>query len=951
MTEHVTRKPAESPTLGVSSSWWDGYLASLSASSISSTSRVVIEADSRYITEKGVLGAGDAGNKEWPQGRVRRGIVMGAVQSGKTASMLGVAALSLDAGVDMVVVLAGTRISLWRQSLDRLLHQLDRSDETTNIERARRRILVPDAVLAMSDDDDRSPSQLYAISGSNLRRAVAGRRPVVAVVLKNVHHLRAMSNLVRDRLVPVLDEVQRPFHLLVLDDEADDGSILDARLDQLQDPALDDLKQIPRAIVDLWDTRPHTGDTASRQLFATYIGYTATPQANFLQSDHNPLAPTDFAFALRTPFDQGELNPRSTTYREPSGLDAYFTGGEAFYGRLSGSSICTPTTNNPAEDLREALRAFLIGGAIRLWRDPSGRRPSHARLARFGSRTQALAGSPRPHSMLFHPSASISDHFAAAAAVLQAACGFDLARSRQRIAAGDRRLSVDAIENMISANEDAWVHWLERFSSSAAAVHAAFDLPRPAQLPASSDWPEIRALLVKEVVPYTQIKIVNSDFGADDPPQFEPMQDESGRWHAPPDLSTIFVSGNVMSRGLTLEGLTTTLFLRTSDDPLADTQMQMQRWFGYRGSFLELCRVFLPPSQLDLFRAYHDGDEALRRTYVTAMNIESGEAPSGDRRHSEAPEPFVLQGRDFYATGKLTNVSNVPLCPGATPFIRLLNSGTEPDPNAALLARTFEAAPSQDIVVRGVIRGRILNEPLSLVEAASLLDELEYERHRPTADGWEGRRWKDLESKIGIDPSTDADQLLPFFRPPVTGSEDPTPYARGGPYAISAYMRLWKACLSRHARGLVPTDDAGVPWSMLDLTAKSAEQPCFYVGIRYGSGSKVEDLPLGALPFSIRAMQRAIVGGQLGASWGSRNPAGAADQYLGDELFDYHFHGGEPPIAASGEPMWRPVGAPGLILFQVIEQPDKYATVAVGVALPLGGPDQFAARKPISMRP
>src|SRR5262249_15053570 len=153
--------------------------------------------------------------------------------------------------------------------------------------------------------------------------------------------------------------------------------------------------------------------------------------------------------------------------------------------------------------------------------------------------------------------------------------------------------------------------------------------------------------------------------------------------------------------GLTLEGLTTTLFLRTSEDPYADTQMQMQRWFGYRGEDVELCRVFLPEEQLDLFRAYHDDDEALRQTIVAAMNDAAADATA----------PFVLQGLDFSATGKLTNISNVPLCPGAAPFVRSVNSGMQADPNAELVARTFETMQSQDVVVRDRLRGRILIEP------------------------------------------------------------------------------------------------------------------------------------------------------------------------------------------------------------------------------------------------
>jgi hypothetical protein len=137
---------------------------------------------------------------------------------------------------------------------------------------------------------------------------------------------------------------------------------------------------------------------------------------------------------------------------------------------------------------------------------------------------------------------------------------------------------------------------------------------------------------------------------------------------------------------------------------------------------------------------------------------------------------------------------------------------------------------------------------------------------------------------------------------------------------------------------------------MLDLARKSAEQPRFYVGIRYGSGAEITDEPLGQLPFTTRAMLRSITDDdQIEATWGSRNPAGGPNDYLGDELFDYHAHGGTPPRAAAGEPLWRPVGSPGLILFHVIERPERrFPIVAVGVALPLGGPDQFAARTPMA---
>ena len=83
----------------------------------------------------------------------------------------------------------------------------------------------------------------------------------------------------------------------------------------------------------------------------------------------------------------------------------------------------------------------------------------------------------------------------------------------------------------------------------------------------------MRALLEEEVFPNVALRVLNSDPAADDRPQFEPQSDEDG-WHAPEDIFTIFVAGNVLSRGLTVEGLSTSLFLRSSNEPAADTQMQ-----------------------------------------------------------------------------------------------------------------------------------------------------------------------------------------------------------------------------------------------------------------------------------------------------------------------------------------------------------------------------------------
>lgn len=53
----------------------------------------------------------------------------------------------------------------------------------------------------------------------------------------------------------------------------------------------------------------------------------------------------------------------------------------------------------------------------------------------------------------------------------------------------------------------------------------------------------------------------------------------------------VAIGGDLLSRGLTLEGLSTSYFYRRTQ--AADTLMQMGRWFGYRNGYEDLCRVWI----------------------------------------------------------------------------------------------------------------------------------------------------------------------------------------------------------------------------------------------------------------------------------------------------------------------------------------------------------------------
>lgn len=897
--------------------WWERYFAATNG--LSDTAREVLDIDSNYIVDRGIFGAGEPGDERWPARRVRRGLVMGSVQSGKTASMLGAAAIGLDRGLDIVVLLAGTRLSLWQQTMERLEDQLDA--DTGGVARSRRRILVP----AEANSDGVSTTERYRMTSARVRRALERRMPIIVVALKHARHIQEVRNELVRTVFPEVASLDRPVHMLVIDDEADDGSVLDAAVEAGLNPMWANLKQIPRVIADLWSP---PAQATPDNFYATYVGYTATPQANFLQDESNPLFPRDFLVALRTPLDRGELVPRSSTYTEPRGLPYFYTGGEVYYRRGRTASLCVPTTGVPDTDLGAALRAYLVATAIRIYREQGRLGPATSIRTSFTSQEDVKARAATAHSMLVHPSAIKDEHFTTAEDILLWAGVTSRDAARAQIESDSDRANLPvALAARIDQEEPLWSQWVDTFRASAKTMHQEFNTIAVAPIP---DWPVVKDILLTEVLPSTRVSVINSDPEADDRPEYEPVQNDDGSWSAGRDVSTIFVSGNVMSRGLTLEGLSTTLFLRNSDRPLADTQMQMQRWFGYRGSYIELCRVFATEDQIEFFAHFHENDEAIRAVIAAGMNAEGA-----------APTPIVLQGDGYTATGKIANLGIAPLYPKRKPFITVVNNGTKPDPNERVILDLFTGSATSSVASATHTFGRILDQPLTLTQAADVLDRLSYDRYRPGTDNWRGELWRQVQERVNaVHPLPEGTAL---YRPPLPIPGQLADEVRKHcPYTIAAYLRLWDACLTRHVRGLFDTGARNAPWPVVDLRRKAATQPRFWVGIRYGAGP----IATGALgPLSIPTTRKALTAeGDIDGTWGANTPAARSAEFRGDEYFDYFHRGQEPPQALPGEEPFRPPGADGQILLYVNQREGQpHPSIALGVCVPLGGPDQFAA--------
>jgi hypothetical protein len=257
----------------------------------------------------------------YPDG-TRTGLVVGYVQSGKTASMTCVSALARDNGCRIVILLAGVTTNLLEQNAHRFKTDLRSASGKSSAWR----ILNTESL----GEQDLHQLQQAVNEWKDPNYDELDRQTFLFMVLKNHAHL--------DRLQKMLGKVNLAgIPALILDDEADQAG-LNTSPDK-PDPSTTYLK-----IKRLREALPHH----------TYLQYTATPQAPLLIALDDMLSP---AFA--------ELV-------EPG--DGY-TGGQAFFGRnaIQGLLRAIPSDDqfkpgtppgDPPDSLLEAMQVFFVGSAV-----------------------------------------------------------------------------------------------------------------------------------------------------------------------------------------------------------------------------------------------------------------------------------------------------------------------------------------------------------------------------------------------------------------------------------------------------------------------------------------------------------------------------------------------------------------------------------------------------------
>jgi hypothetical protein len=110
-------------------------------------------------------------------------------------------------------------------------------------------------------------------------------------------------------------------------------------------------------------------------------------------------------------------------------------------------------------------------------------------------------------------------------------------------------------------------------------------------------------------------------------------------------LSVIAVGGSRLSRGITLEGLSVSYYIRTTR--MYDSLMQMGRWFGYRPGYVDLCRLYTTNQIFEWFNHITMATEEMRNDFdeMTATH--------------QRPKDFRLKVRNHHGLLTITSLNKL----------------------------------------------------------------------------------------------------------------------------------------------------------------------------------------------------------------------------------------------------------------------------------------------------
>ncbi len=518
----------------------------------------------------------------------KKGLVIGDVQSGKTANYLGLINMAYDYGYKIVVLLAGTTNSLRVQTQKRTDYGAIGAVSNSIGGAKTEYVGVGEIsnqyyVIPLTDQTHDFGKLIQETSHSGINDL---KKPVILVVKKNKGILDAVGKKLQSTLDEMAKKVNGSFDsnsILIIDDEADNASINTRR-----DPSRPTV--INRCIREIFNNFP----------VATYVGFTATPFANiFINSDDESLEkkdlfPSDFIVQLHTPsnyFGGRKIFPKNDD-EIPSCIRLIDETEENFFPVIHSRDA---RFDAMAESLKHAIHCFLINNVIRTIR---GQKTKHRsmmiNITRYNDVQQKILWKVQEYVE------EITN------AIEQSTC-----KTEKEFTANDELRKIhdlflkDEFYRTIRNGSDEY----EKLT-----------------------WKRIQSGLLDEIR-QIQIVVINSRNGNAN--KFD-RNGLSKRFdyddYKKDGARVIAIGGLVLSRGLTLEGLMVSYYSRNA--AAYDTLLQMCRWFGYRPKYEDLCRIYMTQTNMANFSAVLDAVEDLKEQFKEM------------ERQGKKPEDFGLMVRE-----------------------------------------------------------------------------------------------------------------------------------------------------------------------------------------------------------------------------------------------------------------------------------------------------------------
>lgn len=550
----------------------------------------------------------------------RRGMVVGHVQSGKTSNYVGLINKATDAGYKVIIVIAGTISSLRRQTQERIDEGYIGKSSSAYINNYGENKIIGVGKYKVDTDIYSLTSSFYRTGDegdfnqgiANRLNIPIGKNPVVFVIKKNKSILENLIDwFSKDSNIRVVNGQPKLFDVpaLIIDDEADAASV-NATKD------INDIKAINKLIRTLLNVFDQN----------TFVGYTATPYANlFIPQDFNDelttvvkgktyfigedLFPKDFIINIIAPKNYigaakifGLENPITGESHEPLNVFRVIDDYDPPFFRTVNRNNKEDLPEYLPQSLELALKSFILTCAIR-----------------------RLRGHEKKHnSMLVHVALYVKWIDRVASLVSDRMKDF-----KNYINANDTKFLKELEELFINDFLPTTENVIENLDYKDSRIELHNWESVKAELKKATSKIDVRA--VHGTRSTTNLEYHNID-------EIDYSRYEEG-------LSVIAVGGGRLARGITLEGLSTSYYLRTTR--MYDSLMQMGRWFGYRPGYVDLCRLYTTETIYEWFNHITMATEEMRYDFdeMTTRNLK--------------PKDFTLKVRNHHGLLAITSVAKL----------------------------------------------------------------------------------------------------------------------------------------------------------------------------------------------------------------------------------------------------------------------------------------------------